>query len=188
MKFLWRLYIHLRGWTVKGAFPYHLKKCVLLVGPHTSNWDFVIGLAFRSKLKLNHVKYLGKAELFKPPFGFLFRSLGGLPVERSGKNNMVDQVVAFFNTHESFALALSPEGTRKKVARLRTGFYHIAREANVPIVLAGLDFEKKQASFSEPFFVSGDEEADFKHIYQFYANIKGKNADQGMSHFMEGIR
>ncbi len=185
MKLLWRLYLRLMGWTVKGAFPYHVKKCVVLVAPHTSNWDFVIGLAFRSQLNLTHAKYLGKAELFKPPFGFLFRKLGGVPVERSEKNNMVDQVVELFNQHDSFVLVLSPEGTRKKVDRLRTGFYHIARKAHVPIVLAGLDFEKKQASFSEPFFVTENEEVDFRRIYQFYANIKGKNAAQGMSHFLE---
>jgi 1-acyl-sn-glycerol-3-phosphate acyltransferase len=185
MKFLWRLYLHLAGWTVKGVFPHHLPKCVVLVAPHTSNWDFVIGLAFRSKLDLVHAKYLGKAELFKPPFGFLFRKLGGFPVNRLEKNKLVDQVVELFNTHQSFVLVLSPEGTRKKVQRLRTGFYHIARKAVVPIVMTGFDFQKKQAIISDPFFTTGDEKADFNQIYQFYASIKGKNAAQGMSHFIE---
>jgi hypothetical protein len=162
-----------------------LKKCVVLVAPHTSNWDFITGVAFRSKLNLTHAKYLGKAQLFKPPFGFLFRILGGFPVERSSKINMVDQVVTLFNKHDSFVLVLSPEGTRKKVERLHTGFYHIARKANVPIVLTGFDFEKKQLSIAEPFFVTDDDAADFKRIYQFYANMKGKNPAQGMSHFLE---
>lgn len=186
MKLFWRLYLHLLGWTVKGRFPYELKKCILLVGPHTSSWDFVTGLAWRSKLNLGHVKYLGKAELFRPPFGFLFRKLGGFPVERSEKHNMVEQVVALFNSHDSFVLALSPEGTRKKVDRLRTGFYHIARKANVPIVMAGMDFEKKQASFSEPFFVTADERADLERIHRFYAHIRGKNPSQGMQHLYNG--
>lgn len=157
---------------------------MVIVGPHTSSWDFVIGLAFRSKLKLTHAKYLGKAELFKGPFGFFFRGLGGFPVERSEKHNMVDQVVELFNTHDSFVLAMSPEGTRKKVERLRTGFYHIAKQAGVPIVMAGFDFEKKEASFSEPFYTTNNEAADFQHIYQFYATIKGKKPAQGIAHLL----
>jgi 1-acyl-sn-glycerol-3-phosphate acyltransferase len=184
MRFLWSLYLRLTGWTLKGSFPYHLKKCVVIVGPHTSSWDFIIGVAWRSKLRLTHAKYLGKAELFKGPFGFIFRKLGGYPVERSEKHNMVDQVVDLFNTHNSFTLVLSPEGTRKRVDRLRTGFYYIAKKAGVPILMAGLDFEKKEISFSEPFFTTGDETADLRHIYQFYAPIKGKKPEQGMTHLL----
>ncbi len=184
MRFLWSLYLRLTGWTLKGSFPYHLKKCVVIVGPHTSSWDFIIGVAWRSKLRLTHAKYLGKAELFKGPFGFIFRKLGGFPVERSEKHHMVDQVVELFTTHESFILVLSPEGTRKKVDRLRTGFYYIAKKAGVPIVMTGLDFAKKEASFSEPFFTTDDETADLRHIYEFYAPIKGKKPEQGMSHLL----
>ncbi len=184
MRFFWSIFLGLLGWTLRGSFPYYLKKCVVIVGPHTSSWDFVIGLAFRSKLKLTHVKFLGKAELFKGSFGFFFRSLGGFPVERSENHNMVDQVVELFNTHDSFVLAISPEGTRKKVERLRTGFYHIAKQAGVPIVMAGFDFEKKEASFSEPFYTTDNEAADFQHIYQFYAPIKGKKPAQGIAHLL----
>ncbi|MES2327963.1 MAG: 1-acyl-sn-glycerol-3-phosphate acyltransferase [Bacteroidota bacterium] len=184
MRLLWSLYLRLTGWTLKGSFPYHLKKCVVIVGPHTSSWDFIIGVAWRSRLRLTHAKFLGKAELFKRPFGFIFRKLGGFPVERSENHNMVDQVVNLFNSHDSFTLVLSPEGTRKKVDRLRTGFYYIAKKAGVPIVMTGLDFEKKQASFSEPFFTSDDEAADLQHIYQFYALIKGKKPEQGMAHLL----
>jgi len=184
MSVLCSLYLRLIGWSLKGSFPYHLKKCVVIVGPHTSAWDFVIGLAFRSKLHLQHLKYLGKAELFKGPFGFFFRQLGGFPVDRFHQHNIVDQVVELFNTHDTFILALSPEGTRKKVERLRTGFYHIAKKAGVPIVMTGLDFEKKQASFAEPFFATDDEAADFQHIHQFYASLKGKIPEQGMAHLL----
>jgi 1-acyl-sn-glycerol-3-phosphate acyltransferase len=184
MRFLWSLYLRLTGWTLKGSFPYHLKKCVVIVGPHTSSWDFIIGVAWRSKLRLTHAKYLGKAELFKGPFGFIFRRLGGFPVERSEKHNMVDQVVHLFNTHDSFIVVLSPEGTRQKVERLRTGFYYIAKEAGVPIVMTGLDFAKKEASFSEPFFTTDNEVADLQHIYRFYATIKGKKPEQGMAHLL----
>jgi 1-acyl-sn-glycerol-3-phosphate acyltransferase len=185
MRLLWNLYLRLLGWTLKGSFPYHLQKYVLIVGPHASSWDFVIGLAFRSKLHLQKVKFLGKAELFKGPFGFFFKKLGGYPVERSEQHNMVDQVVDLFNAHESFALALSPEGTRKKVDRIRTGFYHIARKAGVPIVMAGFDFENKQVVISAPFFTTNDEDADIKHILQFYALLKGKIPEKGLAHLLD---
>jgi hypothetical protein len=138
----------------------------------------------RSKLSLTHAKYLGKAELFKGPFGFIFRKLGGFPVERSENHNMVEDAVQLFNRHDSFLLALSPEGSRKKVERLRTGFYHIAKKASVPIVMVGLDFEKKEALLSEPFLTGDDEAADFQHIYQFYAPVKGKIPEQGMAHLL----
>ena len=183
MRLFWSFFLGIQGWTIKGKFPYHLKKCILIIGPHTSGWDFVIGLAFRSKLKLYHSKFLGKEELFKPPFGFFFRKLGGFPVNRSGQHNMVEQVVSQFDAHESFLLVLSPEGTRKKVDRLRTGFYHIAKKANVSILMAGFDFAKKQMIISEPFFATSDEEADFQHIFRFFAPIQGKIPENGITDF-----
>ena len=182
MRLLWNLFLRLQGWTIKGSFPHHLQKCVVIVGPHTSSWDFIVGLALRSKLQLTHARFLGKAELFGGPFGFVFRKLGGVPVDRFHHHNMVDQVVDLFNTHDKFVLVLSPEGTRKKVDRLRTGFYHIAKKAGVPIVMAGMDFEKKEASISDPFYPTADETADFQHIHQFYAHIQGKIPEQGMLH------
>ncbi|MEK7200340.1 MAG: 1-acyl-sn-glycerol-3-phosphate acyltransferase, partial [Bacteroidota bacterium] len=136
MRLIWSLFLRLMGWSLKGTFPYHIKKCVMIVGPHTSSWDFVIGIAFRSKVRITHTKFLGKAELFRGPFGFIFRKLGGFPVERFEQHNMVEEAAALFENHDSFVLALSPEGTRKKVERLRTGFYHIAKKAGVPIVMA----------------------------------------------------
>jgi 1-acyl-sn-glycerol-3-phosphate acyltransferase len=184
MRLLWSFYLRLLGWTVIGSFPYHIKKCVVIVGPHTSAWDFVIGIAFRSKLRMTHANFLGKAELFKGPFGFIFRGLGGHPVERAEKHNMVDQAVALFESKDVFRLVLSPEGTRKKVDRLRTGFYHIAKKAGVPIIMAGMDFAKKQVSFSEAFYPTEDETADFQHIYAFYAPISGKIPELGMAHLL----
>ena len=183
MRLFWSFFLRIQGWTINGSFPHHLKKCILIIGPHTSSWDFVIGLAFRSKLKLYHCKFLGKEELFKPPFGFFFRKLGGFPVNRSGQHNMVEQVVSQFDAHESFLLVLSPEGTRKKVDRLRTGFYHIAKKANVSILMAGFDFAKKQMIISEPFFATSDEEADFQHIFRFFAPIQGKIPENGITDF-----
>jgi 1-acyl-sn-glycerol-3-phosphate acyltransferase len=169
------------GWKAVNPFP-HVKKGVIIVGPHTSNWDFIWGVAFRSVLKLNKAKFLGKAELFKPPFGFIFRGLGGTPVDRSGKHGVVEQVVEKFNVADSLLIALSPEGTRKKVDRLRTGFYHIAKKAGVPIIMVGLDYAKKELSVAAPFYVSDNEAADFNTIISFYAPLRGKRPALGMSH------
>lgn len=182
MRFVWKTYLWLTGWKVGPSFPHPVKKCVVIVGPHTSNWDFVIGIAVRSVAHLSHARFLGKAALFRPPFGWVFRKLGGYPVDRSQHNNMVDEVVGLFQTQDPFMLVLSPEGTRKKVDRLRTGFYHIAHKAGVPIVMAAMDYRKKQVSFSQPFYTTENESADMAKILSFYVDVEGKNPSQGLSH------
>ena len=184
MRFFWKLYFRLSGWKITQPFPIDLPKAVIIVAPHTSAMDFPIGLAVRSILKIQHTHYLGKEELFKGPFGFFFRMTGGYPVNRFSKLNMVDQVVEIFNQHTHFLLALSPEGTRKKVDRLRTGFYHIAQKANVPIVMVGFDFANKEISIAEPFYTGNDESADFKKIIQFFAPIQGKIPHLGIAHLL----
>jgi 1-acyl-sn-glycerol-3-phosphate acyltransferase len=172
------------GWKAINNVPEDVKKFIMVVAPHTSSHDIYMGFAFRSVLKLNHIKFIAKQELFKPPFGFVFRWFGGVPVDRFNKNNFVDQVVEMFNSNESFAIAMSPEGTRKKVDRLRTGFYHIAKKANVPIVMLALDFEHKEFRFAPPFYSSNDINADLKHIINFFAHVKGKNPELGISHLV----
>lgn len=171
-------------WKAVGMIPAKLKKAVVIVAPHTSSRDVTVGLAFRKVLHLERIKFLGKQELFKPPFGFIFRRLGGIPVDRFHKTNFVDAVVALFAGKDEFIIALSPEGTRKKVDRLRTGFYHIAKKARVPIVMLGLDFENRQLIFAEPFFTGDDEAADLKHILRFFAPIKGKYPENGIGHLL----
>lgn len=174
------------GWKVEpvGPFPIREKKYLLIVAPHTSGWDFVIGVLYRSALRLEKARYLGKQELFRPPFGFLFRWLGGTPVDRSSSQNMVDSVVKLFNERDDFGLALSPEGTRQRVDRLRTGFYHISRQAHVPIVMVGLDFGNKQVVFSEPFLPGADQGKDFEHILRFFGPIQGKRPELGLRHLL----
>jgi len=154
----------------------------MVVAPHTSSWDVFMGFAFRSALKIDHIKFIAKQELFKPPFGFMFRRLGGVPVDRFSKNNFVDQIVQMFNSNDSFAIALSPEGTRKKVDRLRTGFYHIAHLAQVPIVMLAMDFEHKEFRFSPPFYTTDDEAADLNTILNFFQGVKGQNPELGLDH------
>ena len=185
IRFFFTWYLSITGWKAVNAGSTNLKKFVMVVAPHTSSWDVIMGFAFRSFLKLGHIKFIGKQELFKPPFGFIFRKLGGVPVDRFNHNNFVDQVVDMFNTNESFAIALSPEGTRKKVDRLRTGFYHIARKANVPIVMVAFDFEHKEFRFAPPFLTTADEAADIKKILLFFKDVKGKIPELGLEHLTE---
>ncbi len=180
--YFFKWHLKLMGWKAVNNVPADVKKFIMVVAPHTSAHDIYIGYAFRSVLKLNHIKFIAKQELFRPPFGFLFRWSGGVPVDRFNKNNFVDQVVKMFSSRDSFAIAVSPEGTRKKVDRLRTGFYHIAKNANVPIVMLALDFEHKECRFAPTFYTTDDIDADFKHIINFYADVKGKNPKLGISH------
>ena len=165
------------GWKLVGDFPKDIKKYVVIAAPHTSWQDFPIGILARntSGIKIN---FIGKDSLFKGPFGFIFRSLGGTPVDRSKSNNLVDAIVDVFNSKEEFRLALSPEGTRKKVDKWKTGFYYIAKGANVPIVMATLDFENKQVKFSEPYYTTENKEKDFEYFKSFYKGVQGKKPDQ----------
>jgi 1-acyl-sn-glycerol-3-phosphate acyltransferase len=185
---MWKLYLKLEGWKAVNEFPNYLKKAVIIVAPHTYWKDFIIGIAFRSVLKIKYGKYLGKEELFKGPFGFLFRWLGGTPVNRFSKHGVVDQVADKFNNAENLFIAISPEGTRKKVDKLRTGFYYIAKKANVPIVMVGLDYSKKELSIAEPFYTSDNEAADFKKIIEFFAPIKGYYPEKGLAHLLEAYK
>lgn len=184
MRLIWTFLLWITGWKIRGQYPYHLKKLVIIVAPHTSAWDFVLGLAVRSKLGLGHVRFLGKKELFDGPFGFFFRWLGGIPVDRSSAHNLVDQVVERFNAAESFSLVLSPEGTRKRVERLKTGFYHIAHQAQVPLVMVGFDFGRKVVAIAEPFDTTNHTEADFQKIIQFFGSMQGKNPDWDVKHLL----
>jgi 1-acyl-sn-glycerol-3-phosphate acyltransferase len=182
LKLLAKWYLQLTGWNPGFPFPFEVKKCVIIVAPHTSAWDVFIGAIYRKAVGLDSARFLGKKELFDGPFGFFFKWLGGTPVDRFNKNGLVQQVVDMFNEHEEFRLALSPEGTRKRVDKLRTGFYHIAKGAHVPIVMIGLDFGNKQLLCSEPFYPTDDEAADFEKIFSFYRNIKGKRPEMGLMH------
>ncbi len=181
LRLIYILIFKLIGWKIEGSFPLEIKKYIAAVAPHTSNWDFVIGVMARSILNIQNAKFLGKSQLFNSPFGWFFRLLGGNPVDRSSSHDVVHQVVSIFNSHEEFILALAPEGTRKKVDRLKTGFYYIAKQANIPIVPCGFDYEKKKVIVGSPFYPTENLEADMKLLTKFYANIKGKNPELGIN-------
>ncbi|TAI48325.1 1-acyl-sn-glycerol-3-phosphate acyltransferase [Flagellimonas allohymeniacidonis] len=173
MKWLSRfLYFKVLGWKLVGKFP-DLDKCVVIVIPHTHWYDFFIGLMIR-EIVGKQINYVAKKSLFKPPFGWIFRITGGAPVDRSQSSNTVDSVAQIFEEKKVFRFALAPEGTRKKVKKLKTGFYHIAKKARVPIVMVAFDFGKKQVKISEPFHPTENVDEDFQRIHQFYEGVKGR--------------
>lgn len=165
--------LKLIGWRVVGGVPNEVKKYVIAVMPHTSNWDFPLGLLVRSVLR-RKVVYLAKSSLFKFPFGYLFRAMGGYPVERSKSTNFVQAVVNVFNRKEEFAVCISPEGTRKKVDKLKTGFYYIAKSANIPLVLCKFDYGTKTVTYDKPYYTTDNIEKDFEYIINFFKDAKGK--------------
>jgi len=171
------IFTNVFGWKLVGEYPSELKKYVIIGAPHTSYWDFVLGLVVRS-ITQEKINFIGKASLFKPPFGFIFRKWGGTPVDRSKSNNLVEAIVQVFDSKDEFRLALSPEGTRKKVEQWKTGFYYIVKGAKVPIVMFTFDFGKKQVALSNPFYPTDSIESDFKFIKDFYKGVKGKHPEK----------
>jgi 1-acyl-sn-glycerol-3-phosphate acyltransferase len=165
--------LDLFGWKIVGRYPEGVKKFVIIVMPHTSWWDFPLGALVRAALQAD-INYIGKKSLFRPPFGWFFRWMGGYPVDRSRRANLVDAVVDIFQERENFVLAIAPEGTRKKVDKLKTGFYYIALGAGVPIIMVKFDYEHREVVISEPFRPSGDKDADFRVIINYFKGVKGK--------------
>lgn len=176
MKFISKLILfQVLGWKIVNTFP-NLKKYIIIAAPHTSWQDFPIGILAKFSTSLD-ANYIGKASLFKPPFGFLFRWLGGAPIDRSKSTNKVQAIVDIFNAKNKFILAMSPEGTRQKVEKWRTGFYYIAKGANVPIVMITLDFQHKQLKISEPYHLTDDMEADFSYFHHYFKDVIGKHQE-----------
>ena len=141
--------------------------------PHTSNWDFLYAVILFYYFNLD-INWLGKESLFLWPLGPILRRLGGIAIDRSSRNNFVDQAVQAFNTRKQMILLLTPEGTRKKTDHWRSGFYYIALRANVPIVLGFLDYKNKIAGFGPTLIPSGDIEADMRIIREFFSQFTAK--------------
>jgi len=160
------------GWSFAGSIP-DLSKAVIIVAPHTSNWDFVIGAAGMLALDLD-LRFLGKHTLFSGPLGVPMRFLGGIPVDREHSSGVVEEMAAQMRLAEHLLLAIAPEGTRGEVARWKTGFHQIARAAGVPIVAATLDYGRRQIRFREPFEPSQDVEADVEELQEFFADSHGR--------------
>jgi 1-acyl-sn-glycerol-3-phosphate acyltransferase len=171
-----RLLVKLIGWRMVGQ-PLAAPKYLIVFAPHTSNWDLPIGYVIARAFKLD-ASWIGKHLLFRPPLGVLFRWMGGIPVDRRSRNNAVDQVIQAFNEREHLALAITPEGTRKKTPHWKTGFYYIALGARVPIQLAFLDYRRKIGGFGPTIMPSGDIDADLSIMRDFFSGISGKYPDQ----------
>lgn len=160
------------GWRLETPPP-ELNQYVLIAAPHTSNWDFPLmilcAMAFRIK-----IRWLGKKSLFDPPFGWVMTIMGGLPVRRSGGHSQVDSIRQVFADNPRLIVAVPPEGTRDHTAHWRSGFYHIAHGANVPIVGSYLDYSQKRAGFGQPLYPTGNIPADMDVLRSLYAPMRGK--------------
>ncbi|MBA3899585.1 MAG: lysophospholipid acyltransferase family protein [Bacteroidetes bacterium] len=159
-----------KGWKIEGGIPKGVKKCVLIAAPHTSNWDFLFGLGALHEFKLD-VKYLAKKELFRFPLRGMFISLGGVPVDRSKSSSMVDAMVSLIKSKDEIIVMIPPEGTRKRVEKWKSGFYHVAHGAGVPIVLGYLDYKRKIAGIGPAIYPTGNKEEDFRKIEEFYRDV-----------------
>lgn len=171
-------YLKFYKWRVLGDAP-TMPKYVLAIAPHTSNRDFFLGLAVRAAMELKAI-YLGKSELFRPPFGWLFRALGGYPVNRKENQKLVEAVVDIYNSKDQFAIGIAPEGTRKAGRTFKSGFYYIAKEANVPIIRVAFDYHTKSIIFDEPFQMTDDPEADIENIRTWFRQYKGFYPEKGV--------
>jgi len=155
------------GWKADYDVPKNIDKAVLMVAPHTSNWDFMFGRLYAWIVRIP-VRFLIKKELYFWPMGWFIDLLGGVPVDRKKSRNTVDAVAALFPQYDKIYIAITPEGTRKLSHEWKKGFYYIAQKANVPILLSYIDYEKKMAGMGKPFTTTGDIEADLEEIKKFY--------------------
>jgi len=168
--------LNILGWRIQGRVP-NLPKFVIIGAPHTSNWDFPIMILFAFALKVK-IFWMGKDALFRKPFDAFFKRLGGIPIDRSRSNRVVAQMVQIFRENEKLILVIPPEGTRKKVRFWKTGFYYIAKGADIPIVMGYMDYRLKVGGFGPMITPTGDIESDMSEIKAFYADITGKYPDK----------
>ena len=175
-----KMLLKLWGWKIEGDYCKHLDKKIFVVAPHTSNWDFPVGVFLRSAMN-DKIKFIGKKSLFKPPLGWIMYPLGGIPVDRSGRNSFVQSVVELFNSREKLAIALAPEGTRKKVQKFKTGYYYIAVQAQVPIVPTIFNWAEMKIQFKEPILLTGDAETELEMVENIFKSIKGRRAEHSFN-------
>jgi len=180
MILLSKLIFWLSGWKIVGEKPEGLQKFVIIAAPHTSNWDFVYARAAFYMMKIP-LKYTIKKELFFFPLGWVLDKMGGIPINRSKKKgNMVAQMAQNFKKRDHLALMITPEGTRSYAKEWKKGFYYIAQEAAVPILLGYLDYKKKEAGIGPCVYPSGNYEADLEKIQAFYRTITAKYPEKGV--------
>jgi len=180
-RLLGRLILRLFGWQIEGELP-HLSKCVIVVAPHTSNWDFIFGMAAALALDLD-ANWLGKHSLFHyRPVARVLIWLGGVPVDREHPHGIIENILNESITREKFLLGVAPEGTRKPVQHWKTGAWHIAHRAGIPILPGRIDYSRKVISILEPFMVDDDMEQEMLKISRLYSAEQAKHPDKFMPH------
>ena len=176
LRVLGAAFLRLTGWRLEGGLPGWVDRAVVIAAPHTTNWDLPYMLAVSWALGVRPA-WLGKRELFRGPFGALMRWLGGVPVDRSRRGNLVEQAADRLRRTPGLFLVVPPSGTRSRAPHWKSGFYHIARAARVPIVCAFLDYERKAGGIGPVFVPSGDLGADMERLRVFYRDVRGKYPD-----------
>ena len=173
IRWLGKLLMKTTGWKTIGNFPTD-QRVVMVAGPHTSNWDFVLAMSLILSLDVN-IHWVGKHSIFKRGFRRLLRKMGGIPVNRANPEALKNEIHNITEKFKGFIIAISPEGTRKKVDRLKSGFLRIANETNSKIMMVGVDFSKKTIELGDFYSPSGDVEKDLKFIKEYFANFTGKH-------------
>lgn len=171
-----RAFLRATGWGAEGAPP-AARRCVVIAAPHTSNWDLAYLLAFAAVFDVR-ISFMMKESVFRGPLGPLFRSLGGIPIARHRRNDLVKQMVEAFAARDELALVVPAEGTRARVDVWKSGFYHIAREARVPIVMSYLDWSRKRGGFGPALVPTGRITEDMDLVRDFYADKVGRHPDR----------
>lgn len=165
--------LRLCGWRLHGEFP-DIPRLVMIGAPHSSWWDGIWGLVIKIAVGAD-VRFMGKRELFVGPLGWLLRRLGGIPIDRNAADGVVEQMVALFEHQDALWLGLTPEGTRKAVRKWKSGFWHIAHRAGVPVLAVAFDYPGKTFHVGPLFATSDDMHADISRLRAYYASFRGKH-------------
>lgn len=180
MQGFWKFLVRRSGWRIEGQLP-DVPKFLLVVVPHTSNWDFVVGMMLIRSLGLKPIIF-AKDVFFFWPLGVICRAIGVYPVNRRVSTNFVDRVIEIFAEHEQFIAAITPEGTRGHVSELKSGYYHIAKKGNIPIVVGGIDFKRKVAVVEEPRKALDNFTDDAESLIAFAKTIHGKHPEYSVAY------
>jgi len=175
------LFTTIWGWKVVGNYPSKEKKFIITVAPHTSVWDFPVGIMFRNWYGAD-IKFVIKASFFKNPVvGAVTKWLGGIPVNRTKANNFVSAVAQIFNERESLIICITPEGTRQKVQKFKSGFYYIAKRADVPVLPIIFNFGKKELQIEELMYMGDDAEVEIARLQDVYREALGKRPENSFT-------
>lgn len=171
-----RLYLKLFGWKFEKNIPPDLQKCVIIAAPHSSNWDLPHTMATGAALNLSFY-FVAKHTIFRPPWGWFFRAMGGIPIDRRARGNQVEKVAEFIASKKRCALVIAPEGTRAEVEHWKSGFYHIAKAADVPIVLGFLDYENNVCGVRKAIYPIGTPKEVMDQVREFYRPSMAKRPE-----------